>query len=118
MPKLSGRVFVKADGQSLPSKEGASLTYAPGNIQRASATSDRGVEGFVESIVAPTVEAEFVDSAAFDIESLFNKVDFTLTFQVDSGKSFVLRQAFATGAPSFSGGAWKVSFSAVSCSQV
>jgi hypothetical protein len=114
MAQVTGRVFIKLNGQVQPSKEGAKLMYAPGNIEREPVTSDRGVEGFKEKIVAPTVEATFTHSAALDIDAIHNAKDTTLTYQTDTGVSYILRGAFSTSAPTLATGEVSFKFSAIS----
>lgn len=115
MAQVTGRVFIKWGGQRLPSKAGASLTYAPGNITRQMEVSDRAVEGYSEKLDPPTVDASFTDSAAFDANAIHAATDTVLTFETDTGKAYILRGAVSLDAPSFSSGEWKFKFGALSC---
>jgi len=115
MTQYTGRVFIKWGGQLMASKEGASLTYAPGNIVRQMVISDRAVEGWQGKIEAPMVEATFVHSASLDIDSIHNAIDQVLTFETDTAVSYILRQAVSLDAPKLSNGEVSFKFGAVSC---
>lgn len=115
MAQVTGRVFIKWNGQRLPSKAGASLSYAPGNITRQMEVSDRQVEGFSQKLEAPTVDATFVHSASFDIDAIHAASDSTLVFETDTGLAYILRGAVSLSAPKLSGGEVSFQFGALSC---
>jgi hypothetical protein len=117
MAQVTGRVFIKLGGQVQPSKEGAKLTYAPGNIGREMVASDRAVEGWKGKIVSPTVEATFIHSAALNIDDIHSATDQTLTFQTDTGVSYIVRGAVSLDPPTLTGGEVSFKFGGISVEQ-
>lgn len=116
MPQVTGRVYIKINGQSQPSKKGASLTYqGPNNITREMVVSDRNVEGYAESIKAPEISATFVHSALVSLENLSGIVDQTITFTTDTNISFIIRGGTQTGEIKLADGEVSVTFSGMSC---
>ncbi|HXG47686.1 MAG TPA: phage tail tube protein [Methylomirabilota bacterium] len=115
--QITGRVYVKVDGDLLRSKQGAKLMY--GGVRREAVIGNQ-VDGFTEEAVAPEVECTISHAADTSLAKLAAIKDATLTFETDTGKTFVLRGAFLTDPPELTGGQGEVplKFSAISCEEV
>ena len=118
--QVTGRVLIKSGGQVQPSKAGAKLSYVPssGIGKREMVTSDRAVEGYKESIEAPTISATFVHSAAISLDALWAVKDQTITFATDTGKSFVMSGGTATKALELGSGDLSVEFGGTGMQEV
>lgn len=116
MAQVTGRVFIKINGVTMPSKDGAKLTYTgPGAITRDMVVSDRAVEGYKEKVEAPMVEATFIHSPSLDMQALSNFKDGTLTFQTDTNITFIMQGATTLDAITLGGGEVSAKFGATNC---
>lgn len=116
MSKVTGRVFVTVAGTRLASKEGAKLIM--GGFDREPVIADTGVVGYSEKIVAPGVECTIVHTAETSLEALRNITNASLSFDTDTGKSFVLSGAWCSKAVELEKGEVKLSFGALDCKEV
>lgn len=90
--QLTGKAFIKNNGQLLRSKNGAKLFF--GNAQRTTVIGDNGVHGYTEMPTEPKVECVISHGADINMEELKNIKDASITFETDSGKTFILRNAW------------------------
>lgn len=97
MAQVTGRCWIYIDGALMRSLEGAKLTGV-GSTERTAVVGPQ-VWGFTEKTVAPTVEATFAHTADLSLATLGALTDVTLTFECDTGKSYVLRHAWLENAP-------------------
>ncbi len=116
MGQLTGRVFIKINGKDMRSKEGATLN--PGGVERSPAMSDRGVDGYTESPVAPKVSFTLNERDDVSQQEIADITDATILFERDTGKSSVIRSAWCDGPVELSGGELSCSFTGVSCEEV
>lgn len=118
MAKITGRVTIKVNGKTLLSKRGATLDY--GGVKRTPVVGSNQVNGYTEEIMAPMVNCTVSHTADTSLAELANYVDETLNFETDSGRTYVLSQAFLTDPPKLSEneGDVALAFAAVSCDEV
>ena len=119
VPKLLGRAYIKHDGNLLQTKEGASLNV--GGVNREPVVGNQ-VHGYVEKVVAPTVECAITVNASTSLTALAKIDDATITFECDTGQTYVLRNAWLTEPPNMtageSGGDVKLKFCAMACEEL
>lgn len=116
MSQVTGRVFITVAGQRLASKEGAKLIM--GGFDRDPVVADAGVVGYSEKIVPPGVECTIVHTAATSLEALRNITNASLSFDTDTGRSFVLAGAWCAKAVELEKGEVKLSFGGLDCKEV
>lgn len=101
----TGKVFIRIDGTLYESAMGAALKNAMGVERPAAIGTD--VFGYTEKAVAPEVTAKFSHSNGLSLQSLANITNGTLTFECDSGPTFILRNAwYSTGMELTGGEGW------------
>ncbi|MFM9902136.1 MAG: phage tail tube protein [Polaromonas sp.] len=111
--QVAGKVFLTINGQRLRSKEGAELET--GGIKREAVVSDSGVDGYVETIVAPKVTAKVSLTNDVRLEDIQAFKDGTLTFETDTGRVFTLTNAFNEDPPKLVKGEVSLVFGAEEC---
>lgn len=116
MAQVTGRVFITLGGKRLASKEGAKLIY--GGVERETVIADTGVVGYQEKVSAPGVECTIAHTPDVSLDELSNTNDATLSFDTDSGKSFVLSNAWLAKPLELEKGEVKLTFGALSCKEV
>ena len=99
--QVTGRVYVKVDGQLLRSKDGAKLKF--GNIEREAVVGNT-VHGYVEKAVAPSIECTISHMADTSLTALQALADATVTFETDTGKNYILRNAWVSKQLELTGG--------------
>lgn len=102
MSQVTGRVYIKVNGNLLETKEGAKLSNISG-VERTEVVGN-DVYGYVEKAVAPTIECTIVDKASLKIKDIAAITDATCTFETDTGKTYIVRNAWCASAPSLTGG--------------
>jgi len=90
--KHHGRATISYNGKRLRSKAGASLNL--GGVGRTPDPLDDGSVGYVEATVAPELTCTIPLTQDLAVEELQNLVDANIVFESDTGKSWVLREAF------------------------
>lgn len=116
MGQLTGRAFITAGGKRLPSKEGAKLGF--GNLERTAELGDQGVLGYKEKPTVPFVECTVEHSADMSLQEFADMVDVTVSFDTDSKRSFVLRNAWNAKALEMDKGSVALRFEAMSCEEI
>ena len=116
MGQLTGRAFITAAGKRLPSKEGAKIGF--GNLERTGETGDAGVLGYTEKPTIPYVECTVKHSNEMSLREFADMVDVPVSFDTDSGRSFVLRNAWCAKALEMDKGDVHLRFEAMSCEEV
>lgn len=107
MAQITGVVIVKVDGAIQRSKEGAKIML--GGKERTPIVG-HNVYGFSEKVVAATLEFTLAHTATDDLVDLQNKIDSTLEFETDTGKTYMIANAFSTKPAELTGGEGDVSF--------
>lgn len=113
MTQVTGRIFIALNGQSIRSKEGASLEV--GGVDREAQTSDSGVDGYAEKVVPPKVECKVNHTADTSVTAFRDFKDGTLTFQTDTGRIFTLTGAWCATPPKMDKGEISLTFGAREC---
>lgn len=116
MSKLTGRAFITAAGKRLASKEGAEIDI--GAVERKGELGDVGVLGYTEKPTIPYVECTLHHNADTSLQEYADMVDVTVSFDTDSGRSFVLRNAWRAGNIKMSKGEVKLRFEGMSCEEI
>lgn len=116
MTTLTGRAYITVAGKRLRSKEGAKLKYS--STSREGVTADTGVAGFREKVEIPEVECTLIHAADISLKEIEAIKGATISFDTDSGKSFVLTDAWRSVALELAGGEVGVKFQAMTCDEV
>ncbi len=90
--QVTGRVYVSVNGKRLASKEGAKLNF--GGVEREAVLGDTGVLGFVEKTAVPFIECTIAHKADTSLKELADIKDTSVTFETDTGKVYMLRNAW------------------------
>ena len=108
--QVTGIVRIKVDGQLLESKEGAKLSGF--NVEREEQLSAFGVAGYSEKPVAPKIECTLIHKGSTSLTALAAITDATVNFECDTGKVYVLQQAWVANSMELSanGGEVPVTF--------
>ncbi len=115
--QVTGLVYIYVDGKLLKSKEGAKLSNISG-VSRSAVTGHR-VYGFAEKVEVPTVECKLADQADLSLAEVGAIKDSTVTFETDSGKRYILRNAWCSNGIDLTAGEGDVDvvFMAIACEE-
>jgi len=113
--QVTGRVFVTVQGERLRSKEGATLKF--GGVEREDVLGDGGVLGYSEKTSAPEIDCTLAHNAAFSAKSFQDITDERVIFETDTGKTYVLANAWCKGALELSKGEVGLRFGGLSCEE-
>lgn len=117
MTMLTGRAFIDVPGFGrLSTNPGASLNI--GGVNRGEVVSDQQVEGYRETLVAPEISFTINHKQGFSLKQLGELKNVNVTFQTDSGTTWVLREAWVMDPPSMSGGEVQVTMKGKSADEV
>ena len=97
MGRLVGRIWIKTNGNLLRSNEGAQIDL--GGAVRESVSGSHTVHGFHETIRPGKVECEVSVTAGDNPEDFRDITDATLTCELDTGQTYIIRDAFLTEPP-------------------
>lgn len=117
MGQVTGRVTITVAGNRLKSKNGATGRNFEG-LTRTGVAADTGVAGYQEETAIPEVECVIVHDGKTSITELASITDATLSFDTDSGKSYVLRNAWHCGGSELSKEELKAKFQAMKAEEV
>lgn len=106
MAKVTGIVKVYINAQLQRSKEGASLKF--GGHERA-AVVGHSVYGYAEKPVASEITFTLADMADTDLIAINDTVDATVRFETDTGKVFLITEAWVSEPVELAGGEGDVS---------
>ena len=116
MAQVSGRAVITFGGKRLATREGATLK--PSSKSRQGEAADTGPVGYSEKTEIPQVECTIVHTPDISLKEIEDMTDVTISFDCDNGKSFVLSNAWNTGALSLSKGDISATFQAIKCEEV
>lgn len=116
MSHNTGRAYITVAGRRLASKEGAKLGY--GNLERTADMGDAGVLGYVEKPTVPYVECTIAHNGDTSLQEYADMVDVVVSFDTDTGRSYVLRNAWNAKALEMDKGQVALRFEAMSCEEV
>lgn len=111
--QVTGRVFITVDGSRLASKEGAKLDL--GGVSRTGVAGDSGVHGYTEKTEIPFIECTISHKGDTDLEALAAFNNESVTFQTDTGQTYLLRGAWLAKPPELSKGEVQLRFEGMSC---
>jgi hypothetical protein len=116
MAQITGRIAIIVRGERLSSKEGATLQFS--DFEREGVAGDAGVLGYSEKTSIPQIEATIAHSAQTRLADFQAMEDETVSFDADTGTSYVLRNAWCTNALELSKGEVKITFQGIKCEEV
>jgi hypothetical protein len=108
MAQATSRVFIKANGLLLRTKEGASIQG--GGLVSEAVVTDSGFVDHKDNIVASEVTATLVHNAETDMESLRLLKNVTLSYETDTGVGWAISGAFVTELGALSAGEFDITF--------
>ncbi len=114
--QVTGRVATTVKGKRLTSKEGATLKYS--DFSREGVTGDAGVIGFAEKTEIPEITCVVAHTAETRLADFQAMKDETVSFDADTGTSYVLRNAWCADALELSKGEVKLRFQGIKCEEV
>lgn len=114
--QVTGRVAITVKGKRIASKEGATLKYS--NFSREGVVGDSGVIGFAEKSEIPEITCVVAHTSETRLSDFQDMKDETVSFDADSGTSYVLRNAFLADPLEISKGEVKLRFLGVKCEEV
>ncbi|XQE65770.1 phage tail tube protein [Pseudomonas sp. P3C3] len=91
-----GRATISFNGQRLRSKPGATLNL--GGVARTPDPLDDGSVGFTEATAAPELSCSVPLTRDLDVEGLRALTGANVVFESDTGRSWVIRDAFTVDA--------------------
>ena len=97
MSKRLGKAFIKVNGQLLESMPGAKLDA--GGIERTTVTGANAVHGYSDKIVPSHCELEISVGPDTKVLEHAKWSNVTLTFECDTGQTFVVKNAFSAKPP-------------------
>lgn len=100
--QVTGICYIRINGSLLRSKEGAKLNNVGGKEREE--VVGHSVYGYTEKVVAPSIEATLADTKDLSLKALHDTTDATLTFETDTGKTYVLSHAWCTSAIALTAG--------------
>lgn len=116
MTQVTGKAFITVKGKRRASREGATLKFGGG--KRQAEMADSGVVGFSEGNGIPEVEFTLVHTAETSLAELQSMTNETVSFDTDTGKSYVISNAWCTGDLELSKGEVKVKMQGLSCKEL
>ncbi|MDR2187034.1 MAG: phage tail tube protein [Azonexus sp.] len=114
--QITGRVAIMVKGSRVASKEGATLKFS--DVEREGIAGDGGVLGYAEKTAIPEIECTVAHSATTRLSDFQAMTDETVSFDADTGTSYVLSNAWCTGALELSKGELKLKFQGIKCEEV
>ncbi len=118
MAQVTGRCYIKVGGKLLRTKDGAKLTNING-VERPPVVGNE-VYGYVEKVVAPSIECTLADTADLSLKEIGAIVDATATFETDTGKTYIVRSAWCESAIALTAGEGDVEckFTGTACDEM
>lgn len=104
--QVTGRVTIRANGEVLLTQRGAKANL--GGVERTGVTGDQSVAGFTEETAVPFIECTQIHRADTNLEALKDLTDATVMFETDTGKSYVLQNAWLATPLELTGGEGEV----------
>lgn len=93
--QIAGTAFVKADGVQFTLA--GSMTVVIDEREREMLSGLGGVAGYKETLMPPKIEGEFFLTADLSMEDIGNITDATVTAELANGRTYLIRNAVATG---------------------
>jgi hypothetical protein len=93
--RRAGLLSIKLNGEVLDAV--GNFDYSLGTPKREAIVGADRVHGFKETQQVPYVEGEITDRSGLDLRALFSTEAATVTLELGSGKTFLLREAWYAG---------------------
>lgn len=90
--RRAGIIYFKVDGKTYDAK--GNFTYNLGRPKREGMAGADRVHGFKEAVQVPFIEGEITDKNDLDLAALQAIEDATVTLELATGKTVVLKQAW------------------------
>lgn len=90
--RRAGIIYLKVDGRIYDAK--GNFTFNLGKHKREGIAGADKVHGFKEAVQVPFIEGEITDKSDLDLATLQNIEDATVTLELATGKTVVLKQAW------------------------
>lgn len=103
MSQRHSMAYIKTDGQLLPTLP--SPTVDLGGVERAPVVGNNSMLGHSEVFKPATLECEISLGLGMSLAQLQKIKDATVTYEADTGQTYVIREAFVTETLKVSGGA-------------
>ncbi len=97
-----GRAFIKMDGSMLETLPGATLKI--GGFARNTVVGSNAVLGYSESPEAAELECQISLGAGIALEDFRQAKAVTITFEADTGQTYIMSEAWLTESPSITQG--------------
>jgi hypothetical protein len=92
-----GKAYIKFNGELLETLPGASIDI--GGVTRKVIKGNNSIHGYSEEPTESMVECEVSVAPGTSLVKYGNIVDATITFECDTGQTYVVRKAFNTVTP-------------------
>jgi hypothetical protein len=89
-----GMAYISVDGSQLATMPGAKLDI--GGVERTTVTGDNQVLGFTRAPKPAVLECEISIGVGTSLTKLAQITGATVTFECDTGQTYVMREAFVT----------------------
>ena len=99
--KLVGKAYIKFDGNKLRTKTGATIDI--GGQQRTAVVGNE-YDGFTEEAKPAEIDCVISLGVGESLETIRNITDATVTFECDTGQSYLVRHAFLADTLKVTGG--------------
>lgn len=118
MSKITGRATITVDGKRFKTDKGATLN--PGGANRTAIVGGGGVHGYQEEDVAPSIECTVYHHKDVSLRELSDITGATVLFETDTGKQWILRDAWTSEPAALNAGDGTISLrmEAMACDEV
>jgi hypothetical protein len=106
--RVAGIAFFKIDGRQL--ETAGSFTVNPGQPMREGKLGTSRVAGFSDKPQIPSIEGKIVLTPGLSLKELTTMQDVTLTVEAPNGSTFILREAWFSGAGTYTTEEGEVAF--------
>lgn len=100
--KRHSMAYISVDGQLLPTLPGAKIDL--GGRERAAVTGDNAILGYSEKIKPAMLECEVSLGEGMSLAQWARVTQSTITYEADTGQTYMIRDAFLTEPPSLASG--------------
>lgn len=97
--RIAGTVFIKVGSSQLEVKGGVEIPL--GTVNRETQMGANAPAGYTETAQKPYVKVTSFVKPDFDIDSIINSDDLTVTAELANGKVYVLSQAYTVDEATF-----------------
>lgn len=100
--KLFGRAVIRADGNTIETNKGASLDL--GGVKRTAQQGARTIAGYTEETTQAKLECEMMVGVGVSVAAIGGIVDATITFECDTGQTYIMNHAWSAEPPQLTEG--------------